>query len=108
MAAVTRSAVVPIGQVLLRDDGVLREGNARAAALLGAESAQSLAGATLASLIGPRAAVTVHAHVCAGETDACEVVARRRDGSADAHPRARLREAREARETCWSSGSAAG
>lgn len=84
MLAVTRSATVPLPQLTLRDDGAVREGTARAAALLGVESAQALAGATLASLLGARAAAAVLSHLLAGERDVCDVVVRRRDGSASA------------------------
>lgn len=84
MVAVTRSATVPVPQLTLRDDGAVREGTARAAALLGVESPQALVGATLASLLGARAAAAVLAHLRAGEGDVCDVVVRRRDGSAAA------------------------
>lgn len=80
--AVTRATHAPIAQLVVDDDGVVREGSARAAALLGAEGPAALVGQGLAALIGARPAATVRALCAEGEGAACEVVARRPDGAA--------------------------
>lgn len=79
---VTRSMLVPIAQLAVDAGGVVREGSARAALLLGVEPPGALIGQELAALIGARAAAQVRAHCASGEEDACEVVARRADGAA--------------------------